>query len=118
MADLTPAHRVVIDAMLFMTANILEGPDEDMAMSCLATALDGLPGTGTRAVDDMVTAGRGLISAWPNRKQRRDNGTDHLGGFTSWLGACMKADAAIAAYAKARLAQSWDVFHPQPELAE
>lgn len=118
MADLTPAHRVVIDAMLFMTANVLEGPDQDLAMSCLATALDGLPGTGARAVDDIITAARGLVAAWPKRKERADRGTDHLGGFTSWAAACLTADAAIAAYARARLAQSWDVFHPQPEFAQ
>lgn len=104
-----PAHRVVTDALIFATGNVLmDDPRWPVVMGCLADALPQAAPIGLPAIDRLIGAARQLHRAWTDRP------TKSPGSGQAWAWAMLDVHSAVANFAWSRLAQSHAQLAPNP----
>lgn len=101
----TPAHKVVIDCMTFLTVEIFADDRRPLVLDLLAEALPHATPLGQPAIDGLIHAAGPLLKAGRAMAYKADPERG-----IHWCRAMGAADQALTTFAWARLAQSADDF--------
>lgn len=101
----TPAHKVVIDCMTFLTAEIIADDRRPLVLDLLAEALPHAKPLNRPAIDGLIDAAGPLLKAGRMLAAKKDPDAG-----IHWCRAMGAADQALTTFAWVRLAQSADDF--------